>query len=135
LRTFEVGHGEGRKVLARMNDEQGSRAVETWKANRAHFHRHVDALLAEPFGIERDFRHLLHAACWAFAKVLMQQREWQDPHLGGLLNKYDLNDFTQKDTLGVEPIDTYNNACNGPDGRPVPFQLDRWTTLYLERVG
>lgn len=135
FKHFKIGNGAGKDFMGRLgNDEQGLNAIKAWKEHREVFDRRIATLLNEPFGIERDFTYLCHTACWAFASVLLQQLEQQYPALGEMHRMNSLRQFYQRDTLGSAPVDTYNDACTGPDKTIVPFDFTRWITLYLERV-
>lgn len=132
FKKFKIGHGAGKGFMGRLRkDEQGRKAVEAWGVCReAYLNRRLSDLLHEPFGIERDFTYLYHAACWTLGAVLLQQGEQQ-------LGEYacmQLGQFKQRDTLGAAPSDLYNGSRPFVDGRTEPFQLKRWTKLYLKKV-
>lgn len=130
--NFEIGHGAGKGFMGRLRkDEQGRNAMEAWGVCReAYLNRRLSDLLHEPFGIERDFTYLYHAACWTLGAVLLQQGEQQFGEYAYL----QLDQFKQRDTLGAAPSDLYNGSRSFVDGRTEPFQLKRWTKLYLKKV-
>lgn len=130
--SFEIGHGAGRGFMGRLRkNEQGRNALEAWDVCRkAYLNRRFSDLLHEPFGIERDFTYLYHAACWTLGAVLLKQQEQQL----GEFAYMQLGQFKQRDSLGVAPSDLYNGSRPFVDGRTEPFQLKRWIKLYLKQV-
>ncbi len=133
--TFNVGAVQGKAVMDRLrNDEQGQEAIATWEKNRDVFQQGIDALLNEPFGMDRDFTHLLHAALFAFASELRKDDpQWADIYTPKADHHW--NTYHMTDTVGTMPNEVYNDASKDPDGGGTHFKLERWVPLYLERVG
>lgn len=133
FRDFRIGTGAGAPVMERLRkDEEGTKAIVMTELVGAEISRVVMAIVDEPFGIERDFTHLWHAARCGFNLALAH--DMQD--VLGIWHNEVIRYNAQQDTLGVEPFAIYSKAlpkehAHTPDLQQV---LDRWTQLYLERV-
>lgn len=134
IENFNVGVRLGKKVMDSLRkDEWGQKAIATWERNRAMFQLGIDALLNEPFGIDRDFTHLSHTALLAFAHELQKD----PPSLAEIFPmraEHHWRTYHMPDTFGTTPVSVYDDASKDPNGGASHFQLARWVPLYLERV-
>lgn len=129
--SFDLGAGAGASVIARLEkDEHGKKAVADVRRYLDGVKDIVKEIASKPFGIERDFVHLYHAAHYGLSSELMRadRNEVKDMEWNAVRQNL------QRDTLGVEAFSTWDVACIQDETPGILPRLEYWVALYLDRV-
>lgn len=133
LSEFKIGTKNGRRLMDQLgNEEAGQRALALTATRQATIRRLIDNLLEEPFGIQRDFRHLLSEARIGFKLAVREAGHRIYPMPSALI----LDDVQCSDTYGLSPGGVFDSArqAQRPGDAGLSLFLDRWSVLFLDRV-
>lgn len=133
LSEFKIGTKTGRRLMDQLgNEEAGQRALALTATRQATIRRLIDDLLEEPFGIQRDFRHLLSEARIGFKLAVREAGRRLYPMPSALIHE----DVQCSDTYGLSPGGVFDNALQAqrPGDVGLSLFLDRWGVLFLDRV-
>ncbi len=131
FKDFKVGHGDGHTLTERLRkDEEGRAAIALTEERHRTLCSWIAALVAEPFGIDRDFCHLEQAADYGLnMALLLKADQLLFLHFPSML----WQTRVCVDTLGMDPYASWHQVI-GLNDNDCQAALARWLPAYMDRV-